>query len=291
VTRTLSIIRWVPHPFASLWRKDGRRIHYVPLPPVCPATSPWRGLLASWRFLARYQGPQPSFKIGRTILFMKSGFRLTSALIILSALPYGVSQTVDSTESERDKDTYAIYSMVLAHLETSHGPDDNERYLIEATTSASGLPEEPCVNPPKEREADFREVLLDYERRKATPRRLKPVFSISKPFALLSVSEAREFMKERSSTSNGNVASNPQFQGVSDLVTLSDVYFNQDRTLALAGISLWCGNLCGLYEWKVLERLATGKWQELKWVTCITVSRESESVRSPFQGHQFSDGN
>jgi len=192
VTRTLSIIRWVPHPFASLWRKDGRRIHYVPLPPVCPATSPWRGLLASWRFLARYQGPQPSFKIGRTILFMKSGFRLTSALIILSALPYGVSQTVDSTESERDKDTYAIYSMVLAHLETSHGPDDNERYLIEATTSASGLPEEPCVNPPKEREADFREVLLDYERRKATPRRLKPVFSISKPFALLSVSEASE---------------------------------------------------------------------------------------------------
>jgi hypothetical protein len=217
---------------------------------------------------------------------MKSALRLSSLLVILSTLPYGVSQTVDSTESERDKDSYAIYSLVLAHPETSHGADDNQRYLI-AEITASVFPQEPCVQPPKEREADFREVLLDYERRKSTPRLLKPVFSISKPYALLSVSEISEFMKECSSTRNGDVASNSQLQGVSDLFTLSDVFFNQDRTLALAGISSWCAPLCGLYQWKVFERVDTGKWQELKWVTCITVSQESEGVRVPFQ-RQFS---
>ncbi len=196
--------------------------------------------------------------------------------LILGALPYGLSQTVDSPASGRDKDTYAIYSLVLSHMKTSHGPDDNERYYIETTTSTLGLPEEPCVKPSKGREAEFHEVLLDYERRKSSPRQLKPAFSITKPFALLSGSEAREFRIERGSNANGDVALNPRFPGASDLVTLSDVYFNQNRTLALTGTSLWCGTVCGLSEWRVFEKLVTGTWQELKWVTCETVSRESE---------------
>jgi hypothetical protein len=48
-------------------------------------------------------------------------------------------------------------------------------------TTGHGHPETPCVQPPKEREADFHEVLTDYERRKVTQRQLKQALSISKP--------------------------------------------------------------------------------------------------------------
>ena len=81
---------------------------------------------------------------------------------------------------------------MLTNPQTSHGPDNNERYLI-AVTTAPGRPPEPCVRPPEEREADFREVLADYERRKATPRQLKRALSIRKLYVLLSGDEVRQF--------------------------------------------------------------------------------------------------
>src|SRR5215475_8292598 len=74
-----------------------------------------------------------------------------------------------------EKDVYGIYSLMLTNPKTSHGPDKNERYLIAAMTTP-GRREEPCIRPPIGREADFREVLADYYRRKSIPRELKPLF-------------------------------------------------------------------------------------------------------------------
>jgi hypothetical protein len=128
------------------------------------------------------------------------------------------------------------------------------------------------VRPPKEREADFREVLADYERRKSTPRELKATFSIRKPYVLLSAKELSEFMKERFLPSIGESVPDVRFQGVTDVFTLSDVYFNQRRTLALTAISSWCGSLCALYQWKVFEKLDSGKWAESQWISCFTIA-------------------
>jgi len=204
---------------------------------------------------------------------MERAIRLFTLMIILCNLVHGTPQAADSSESEKNKDTYAIYSLVLVHPKTSHGADDNERYLI-AETTASTFPQEPCVQPPKEREADFREVMADYQQRKSTPRKLKPAFSIGKPYSLLGASEVSEFMKEkeRALPSHGDGISNTRFQGVSDIFTLSDVYFNRRRTLAMTAIWSWCGGLCGRHQWRVFERLDTGEWEERRWVTCITVS-------------------
>lgn len=169
-----------------------------------------------------------------------------------------------------EKDVYAIYSLMLTNPRTSHGADKNERYLI-ATTTTPGSPEEPCIRPPKERAADFREVLADYKRRKSIPRELKPTFSVGKPYELLSDEEARDFVAERRL---GIPGSNRRFLGVTDLSTLSDVYFDQRRTLALTAISSWCGSLCALYQWKVFQKMESGKWEEqLDWVGCLTIAR------------------
>src|SRR6266478_1466256 len=110
-------------------------------------------------------------------------FRLASALLLIAIMPHGFPQDTSTADAEHEKDVYAIYSILLTNPKTSHGADDNERYLI-APTTVPGNPRIPCVRPPKERDADFREVLADYDRRKETQRQLKPMFSIPKPYVL-----------------------------------------------------------------------------------------------------------
>jgi hypothetical protein len=63
-----------------------------------------------------------------------------------------------------------------------------------------------------------------------------------------------------------------RFRGVTDLFTLSDVYFNPARTLALTAISTWCGGLCALYQWNVFEKVGPDRWEERGWVRCITIA-------------------
>src|ERR1700690_744424 len=105
-------------------------------------------------------------------------------LLMSCPITYGFQKKTNAVDSEREKDVYAIYSLMLTPPQTSHGPDDNERYLLAATT-APGVPQVPCVRPPMEHEADFREVLVDYENRKSTPPEPAPLFSLRKPYALV----------------------------------------------------------------------------------------------------------
>jgi hypothetical protein len=202
--------------------------------------------------------------------------RFEFSVLTFCALAKGFQQGVAS-DSQREKDVYAIYSLMLTRPQTSHGPDDNERYLIAAMT-APPRPREPCVRPPEEREAEFKEMQTEYERRKAVPRELKPAFSISKPYALLSRDEAQTFIQSRM-PEPGHGAQPEEFKGVTDLFTLSDVYFNRRGTLALTGISTFCGGLCGLFQWKAFEKLDTGEWEERRWTTCTAMARYIRQFR------------
>ena len=88
--------------------------------------------------------------------------RLATLLLVIFTTAPAFQQEVNRADPEREKDVYAIYSLMLTNPRTSHGADDNKRYLIAAMT-APGVPHWPCVRPPKEREADrgadFREAL------------------------------------------------------------------------------------------------------------------------------------
>jgi hypothetical protein len=192
--------------------------------------------------------------------------RLVCVFLVISAAALGFQQ-----DAEREKDVYAIYSIMLTNLQTSHGPYEGDRYLIAATTGP-GNPQEPCVRPPTEGDADFREVLADYQRRRATPRELKPEFTITKPYVFLAARDVAAFIAERSRPGGNPDQADGRFRGVSDLITLTDVYFNQRRTLAVTAISTYCGPLCAMYQWKVFEKSETGEWLERKWVTCSAVA-------------------
>jgi len=40
----------------------------------------------------------------------------------------------------------------------------------------------------------------------------------------------------------------------------TNVYFNKDRTLALAGVGTTCGTLCGHFQWFIFEKTSEGGW-------------------------------
>ena len=122
--------------------------------------------------------------------------RFAFSLLVICTSAQGFQQDPRSKDSEREKDVYAIYSLMLTNPQTSHGPYTSDRYLI-AMTTGPGRPAEPCVRPPKEREAEFQEVLADFESRKTKTRQLTQSFSISKPYVLLSPDEVKDFISAR----------------------------------------------------------------------------------------------
>lgn len=201
-------------------------------------------------------------------------FRFAFSLLMLCTSAQGFQQETRSADSEREKDVYAIYSLMLTNPATSHGPYTSDRYLI-ARTTGPGVPQEPCVRPTKERETDFQQVLADYNSRKATPRQLKREFSISKPYDLLSPEEVKDFISARFPRPSPG-ATDERFRDVSDVITLSNVYFNQRGTLALTAISTWCGGLCAFYQWKVFEKVDSGQWEERQWTSCMTIALKLE---------------
>jgi hypothetical protein len=178
-------------------------------------------------------------------------------------------------QTDKEKDVYDIYSLLLdrpkTSHETSHGPSNAPRILI-ARTTVPGVPKDPCVTPPKERDAEFQEVLADFRARSATQRKLRPAFTLAKPYFLLGPEEVAAFEKDRGWPKPPGAARDPRFEGVADLFRLSEVYFNQPRTLALTAVATWCGGLCGLMRWVALEKQKDGKWEELPWVGCTTIA-------------------
>jgi hypothetical protein len=117
-------------------------------------------------------------------------------------------------------------------------------------------------------------MLADYRRRRATPRELKPEFKVDKPYVFLSPQDVAAFLADRLPRPGRTPdQADGRFRGVSDLITLADVYFNRRRTLALTAISTWCGPVCALDQWKTFEKLEAGDWREQEWVTCATIAR------------------
>ncbi|MBI2685797.1 MAG: hypothetical protein HYX27_05745 [Acidobacteria bacterium] len=184
--------------------------------------------------------------------------------------------------TERERDTYRIYSLLLRNPQTSHGADDNARYLIAATARVERWQPVPCVAPPKSREAEFREVLADFESRKMGDRKLQRRFSTSKPYELLSGADVAAFQRQRGLQSSGREESQARFRGVTDVFTFDDVYFSKDGRLALTAMSTWCGGLCGKHAWRVFEKTsATEEWQEQPWVTCMTMAKAPAKSPAP----------
>lgn len=124
---------------------------------------------------------------------MRAVPRLVS-LLVFCTFASGFPQGTGASEAQKEKDVYAIYSLVLTDPQTSYGADRNEWYLIASTTTVRGFPQLSCVRPPEERETVF-EAWIDSVRIQTGA--LDP-----RPHVLIDPNEAAEFRAERSSPSS-----------------------------------------------------------------------------------------
>jgi hypothetical protein len=191
-------------------------------------------------------------------------------LILTCVAASGFQNGGDSlSDASRRADVYAIYSLLLANAPLSH-PGDNQVYLVAGTT-VPGVPREPCVRPPDEYAAGFAEIMADYDKRKNVAVILQPAFQLDKPYRLLNTEEVKEFIELHRLRPGPRPKPRELFEKSKDLFYLTNVFFNQSRTLALTAIRSYCGQLCGRADWKVFEKAKNGRWEERHWIACSTM--------------------
>ncbi len=200
-------------------------------------------------------------------------------LLAAGATARAFQATKDSAaEADRKTDMYAIYSRVMENPVTSHGPGGNDILLIRDKT-VPGRPRVPCVAPPRGSplQNDFAEVLADYYARETEVVGLEYRLKVSKNYLILNDTESAEFERSREPYPGRKEERPPRFRSSTDLFGLIGVYFNPKRTLALTGLSSWCGWVCGGYSWMVFAK--TGDtWGQLPWDACRVVASDVAQV-------------
>ena len=183
----------------------------------------------------------------------------TLSVLLMSAMAGAViQQTEPMALTDRDRDVYAIYSLLLTNPPTPIPVATDAPYWIAAETRPLSLvlPADSnelwkqlwsrCNAPPDGYESKWQEILADYTPEKDIPAMLLRQFNIQRSYVLIKKDEFG------SGTNPGVV------------FALSNIWFNKDRTLAATRIlATSCGTLCGHSERSVYERLSDGGWKEV----------------------------
>jgi len=198
-------------------------------------------------------------RIGLVLLLLMNGR--------LFAQPAGAP--VPAVPADQKADLYAIYSTVLGRPALSH-PDTNRIYVIRDITGTA-YSQEPadCIGVPSEYQSRFGELLEDFAKRRNQKYRLERALSIARDYELLDDAGIARFLKERERDA---APQEDRFAGAVDVITLGNVYFDRQRTLALVVMNSFCGNLCGFQSWRIFERRDKDTWVERPWVHCYTIS-------------------
>jgi hypothetical protein len=189
---------------------------------------------------------------------------------------------------DRVAHSYEIYSQLLPGNQIEWGKAPRSMWLVEDTTRAEP-PDSPCpsggmmnphkaIQPPDARQAEFAEVLADYDAHchdryqlDATKLRVElPVRLLDEEARKRYVSDVSRYMPPRN-----NIMQAPptpaEFKGAAGMHSFTAVFFDRAHTLAMTEIGMYCGGLCGNWRWVVLER-TNGQWHILPWVRMVTFS-------------------
>lgn len=185
-------------------------------------------------------------------------------------------------------DSYRIYSELLPSDQIEWGNVPRSRWLVEDTTKAEPL-NTPCANgdtmnphkviqAPKGREAEFAEVLADFDAHCHDRYRLDASeFRVKLPVRLMDEEDRERYLGGVSDymPPPNNIMEAPptpdEFKGAAGMHSFTAVYFNRAHTLAMTEIGMYCGMLCENWTWVVLER-TDGPWKILPWVHTSMIS-------------------
>ncbi len=223
--------------------------------------------------------------------------RLTAIFVSAAALVTGIAQQTPPVAPQlkpvpmpRDRaaDSYEIYTQLLPGNQIEWGNVPRSFWLLEDTTKAvppdsscatsGGMNPHSAIQPPQPRKADFAEVLADFDEHCHDRYLLDAsAFHLKLPVKLLDddarkryVSHVMHFMPPPDHIMQAPPTPD-EFKGAAGMHSFTPVYFNPAHTLAMTEIGMYCGGLCGMWRWVVLER-KDGQWQPLPWVRTYTIS-------------------
>lgn len=197
-----------------------------------------------------------------------------------------------SMPADRVEDSYRIYSQLLPGDQIEWGDAQRSQWLMEDVTKAVTL-DSPCasggmmagsMNPhhsikaPEARQAEFAEVLADFDAHCHDRYKLEAAkFGLKLPVQMLD-EEARgryvqgvmHYMPPANDIMRAP-ATPDEFKGAAGMHSFTAVYFNSAHTMAMTEIGMYCGGLCGMWRWVVLEK-KNGQWKVLPWVYGYTIS-------------------
>ncbi len=165
---------------------------------------------------------------------------------------------------------YAIYSAVLASIRLSHADHREALAIVRDTIDPHEFPNptQDCSSLPFE----FRRHASPSIHRK-TLKNKKLV--IGRRYILLTPQEADTWRQQRFApkmpTDPPAAKLADPFAGTSDLIQLSNIFFNAKKTVALVYVSATCGSLCMSSQWYLVEK-TKGVWRVLPIPGCGTIS-------------------
>ena len=195
---------------------------------------------------------------------------------------------VQPMPADRAAAAYAIYSQLLPGNQIEWGDVARTQWLVEAATKAVPL-DASCatggmMNPhsdvraPAERQAEFAEVLADFDAHCHDRYLLEGSrFQVKVPVRVLDEDSQKRYVAgvmhylPPANDIMRAPATPDEFKGAAGMHSFTAVYFNHAHTLALTEIGMYCGGLCGNWRWVVLERKG-GSWRVLPWVSSYTIS-------------------
>ena len=189
---------------------------------------------------------------------------------------------------DRVADSYAIYSKLMPMVAAS---SQMTSLAVKATTIPVVSPSEPClvppahtaleraqqhgmnphiaVTPPAGGERDYEELLADFDAHCHEQLSLtEEEWATSLPVRLLNDEEEAGFRRSRTVRDS---AEGEKYKGSLGLYSFSEVYFNQQHTVAMVYAVHWCGGLCGQGSWVVFGKKG-GTWLKLPWKAAMWVS-------------------
>lgn len=184
-----------------------------------------------------------------------------------------------------DPDAYAVYSAILPQV-TMVKHMKATSYVINSDTWSLDM----CLVPDEESRTLMEDAISSYIEQNAGPWRLLEQFTLALPYELCpsqvirgyrwaAMLQAELYHRKQVDAasdepdSSKTVTFEDRFPGARGFIRLSAVGFNKDKTVAVVGIQVSCGPLCGGSGFHVLQRHGD-TWIPLKWsgLECSTMS-------------------
>ena len=144
----------------------------------------------------------------------------------------------------------------------------NPVFLIAAKSiTPIGRPMQNCLVMPQSYALTSNEILAEFNAQKPDMATIPADLKLTRPYVLLSEADENEFRADRRQmlrisprdTYPLAASTNPKFKGATDLFLLSDVYFNQNRTVAATFIQIFSSARAGSWRWVGLEKTSDGR--------------------------------